>query len=234
MNNNDDKRGFSGLSNLASDTKQSSQPKISQNSPRQSSIQKHDSKKPPSEDGEFFGGASTKDNNGVFFSGILRFLLAIPWQLYLIGCVVGYFYFQSEIKDREISSFQSKLNYYLTKNNESKSLPALKGGVVTIDLESRTIDEMLFSLKEDYKPKSAGEVSFAVGFRCSDQVLGSYSDGASGYQKNCNIYVIDVRSHTWTYAGNFSGSEPPTSKKGGGSRTGSHPVSDYLKNVGVM
>ncbi|MGI2015881.1 hypothetical protein [Shewanella oncorhynchi] len=234
MNNNDDKHGFSGLSSLVSDTERPTQSKAAQNSLQQSAHQEHYSKKLPGEGGEFFGGGPAKENSGVFFSGILKFLLAIPWQLYLIGGVVGYFYFQSEIEDREISSFQSKVNYYVTKNNESKSLPTLKGGVVPIDLASTTVDNMLFRIKEDYKPKSADEVSFVVGFNCSDQVVGSYSDGASGYQKNCDIYVIDVRSHTWAYAGNFMGSEPPTSKKGGGSRTGSHPASDYLRKFGVM
>ena len=138
MNTNDDKHGLSGLSNLVSDTEQSTQSKAAQNSLRQSAYQKHDSKKLPGKGGDFFGGGSAKEKNGILFFGISKFLLAIPWQLYLIG------------------------------------------SVVPIDLASRTVNNMVFRIKEDNKPKSTDEISFVAGFNCSDQVTGSYSEGAYG------------------------------------------------------
>jgi len=234
MTNNDSKRGFSGLSNLTTDTDKITQTQPGNKGDRPLSNQKHDSKVLPGESDTLLGGEVSKEGSVGFFIGIMKLLFAIPWQLYLVGGVVGYFYFQSEIEEREISSFQSKINYYLAKSHDSKSIPALNSSVLPIDLKSKTVDSMIFSIRDGYKPKSAEEVSFVVGFNCSDQVVGTYSDGASGYQKSCDIYVIDVRSHTWAYAGNFSGSEPPSSKEGGGSRTGSHPAQDYLRKAGVL
>lgn len=234
MTNNESKRGFSGLSNLTTDTDKITQAQPGNKGDRPLSNHKHDSRVLPGESEILLGGEVSKEGSGGFFIGIMKFLLAIPWQLYLVGGVAGYFYFQSEIEDREISSFQSKINYYLAKSHDSKNIPPLTSSVLPIDLGSKTVDSMLFRIRDSYKPKSAEDVSFVVGFNCSDQVVGSYSDGASGYQKSCDIYVIDVHSHTWAYAGNFSGSEPPSSKKGGGSRTGSHPAQDYLRRAGVL
>ena len=235
-----DKKGFSRLSDLTSDVEPTSE-KDTSHTPIQergasgiNSDHEHASRKLPREDSDYFARESAKAGSGGFFSGIVKLLLAIPWQLYLVGGVAGYFYFQSGIEDREISSFQSEISYYLSRNNNSNSVPSLMPGVLPVDLGARTVDRMLFRIKDDYKPKSAGDVSYVVGFNCSDEVVGSYSDGASGYQKSCDIYVIDVRSHTWSYVGNFTGSEPPKSKKGSGSRTGSHPAQDYLRRAGVM
>lgn len=178
--------------------------------------------------------ASVKVGSGSRSSGIAKVLLAIPWTVYVAVGVLGYVYIRNEIDDRKINSFQSQISYYLTRNNDSNSVPSLMSGVLPVDLKEGTVARMLFSIKDDYKPKSAGDVSFVVGFNCSDAVVGTYSDGASGYQKSCDIYVIDVRSHTWSYAGNFVGSKPPQSKSGRGSATGSHPAREYLRSAGVM
>lgn len=175
-----------------------------------------------------------KPTSRSFFSGIAKLLRAIPWQFYLIGSIAGYFYYQDAIEDAEIDSFEAKIAHYLTRNADSKSAPSLVPGVLPIDLKTKAIDRMYFRLKDSYQPKSAADVSSVVAFECSDRLVGSYSDGAAGYQKSCDIYVIEVSSHTWNYVGKFTGSEPPNSKKGGGSKTGSHPVKDYLKRLGVM
>jgi hypothetical protein len=178
--------------------------------------------------------ASAKLGSGSRSSGIAKVLLAIPWPIYLAVGVLGYLYIRSEIEDRKINSFQNQISYYLTRNYDSNSVPSLMPGVLPVDLKEGTVTTMLFSIKDEYKPKSAGDVSFVVGFNCSDAVVGTYSDGASGYQKSCDIYVIDVRSHTWSYAGNFVGSKPPQSKSSRGSAKGSHPAWEYLRRAGVM
>ena len=233
-----DKKGFARLSDLASEVES-----ISEQNPSQPPIQdkglsgvnhEHTSKKPPHKDSVASARKLQEERSGGFFSGILKILLAIPWQLYLICGGIAFFCYQDEIKDRTINSFQSEVDYYLIRNNNSSIVPSLTSGVLPIDIETRNVDRMFFQIKDSYKPKDSAGVFYVVGFKCSDEVVGSYSDGAYGYQKSCDIYVINVRSHTWSYAGKFKGSEPPRSKKGGGSRTGSHPAEDYLRRAGVI
>jgi len=238
MGEKDNKRGFAGLSDLTSDVESVSakQYENQAESPSRGNTginREPDSRQLPGE-GNTSSGKSVNPVSGGLFSGIMNLLLAIPWQLYLIGGIAGYFYYQDSMKDRVIDSFQEKIAYYLTRSADSNSIPRLVSGALPVDLETRTVDRMYFQLKDAYKPKSTADVSSVVGFKCSDEVVGSYSDGASGYQKTCAIYVIEVRNHTWSYVGNFTGSEPPNSKKGGGSRTGSHPARDYLRKAGVM
>jgi len=238
MDDKDNKRGFTGLSDLTSDVESvsSKQHENRAASPTRVSTGKNrepDSRQLPGE-GNASGSKSVKPASGGLFSGITKLLLAIPWQLYLVGGVAGYFYYQDTMEDRVIDSFHGKMAYYLTRGTDSNSIPRLAPGVLPVDLKTRAVDRMYFRLKDGYKPKSAADVSSVVGFKCSDEVVGSYSDGASGYQKSCDIYVIEVSNHTWSYVGNFTGTEPPNSKKGSGSRTGSHPAKDYLRKAGVM
>ena len=239
MDDKDNKRGFTGLSDLTSDV-ESVSPKQQVNhaeSPgrvKAEANREPDSRQLPGEGDASSRKSVTPASSGGLFSGITKLLLAIPWQLYLVGGVAGYFYYQDTMEDRVIDSFQGKIGYYLTRSADSNSTPRLIPGVLPVDLKTRAVDRMYFRLKDAYKPKSAADVSSVVGFKCSDEVVGSYSDGASGYQKSCDIYVIEVGNHTWSYVGNFTGSEPPDSKKGSGSRTGSHPARDYLRKAGVM
>jgi|GEM_PF-5713445 len=238
MGDKDNKRGFTGLSDLTSDVESVSSKQHENQAESPSRVKtgincEPDSRQLPGE-GNTSSVKSVNPVSGGLFSGIMKLLVAIPWQLYLMGGVAGYFYYQDSMKDRVIDSFQEKIAYYLTRSANSNSIPRLVPGVLPVDLETRTVDRMYFQLKDGYKPKSAADVSSVVGFKCSDEVVGSYSDGASGYQKTCDIYVIEVRNHTWSYVGSFTGSEPPNSKKGGGSRTGSHPARDYLRKAGVM
>jgi len=238
MGDKDNKRGFTGLSDLTSDVESVSS-KLHDNPAESSSRVKTGINREPDSrqlagEGNVSSGKSVSPVSGGLFSGIMGLLLAIPWQLYLVGGVAGYFYYQDTMQDRVIDSFQSKIDDYLTRKADSNSIPRLAAGVLPVDLGTRTVDRMYFRLKDAYKPKSTADVSSVVGFKCSDEVVGSYSDGASGYQKSCDIYVIDVGNHAWSYVGNFTGSEPPNSKKGSGSRTGSHPARDYLRKAGVM
>jgi len=238
MDDKDNKRGFTGLSDLTSDVESvtSKQHKDQAESPARVKAEVNrepDSRELPGEDNAS-SRKPVKPVSGGLFSGIAKLLLVIPWQLYLVGGIAGYFYYQDTMEDREIDSFQGKIGYYLTRSADSNSTPRLIPGVLPVDLKTRAVDRMYFRLKDAYKPKSAADVSSVVGFKCSDEVVGSYSDGASGYQKSCDIYVIEVGNHTWSYVGNFTGSEPPDSKKGSGSRTGSHPAKDYLRKAGVM
>ncbi len=106
--------------------------------------------------------------------------------------------------------------------------------ILPVDLKTRTVDEMFFSLKEEFKPSSETDVTTIVGFNCEDNSIGSYTDGALAYQKTCQIYLIDTLTQTFSSVGTFAGTEPHSSKKGSGSRTGSHPAKAYLKNNGIM
>ena len=238
MDDKDNKRGFTGLSDLTSDVESVSSKQHKDQAESPARVKAEVNREPDSRQLPGEGNASSrkpvKPVSGGLFSGIAKLLLAIPWQLYLVGGVAGYFYYQDTMEDRVIDSFQGKIGYYLTRSADSNSTPRLIPGVLPVDLKTRAVDRMYFRLKGTYKPKSAADVSSVVGFKCSDEVVGSYSDGASGYQKSCDIYVIEVSNHTLSYVGNFTGSEPPDSKKGSGGRTGSHPARDYLRKAGVM
>ena len=170
---------------------------------------------------------------GKFFSVILGILLLIPLQLYAIAIVGGGLYYYSTSKDRELESFQGEVGYFLRKERETNVARELAPGVLPIDLDSREVDPIYFSLIDTYKPESVSDVTTVVGFRCRNRTVGSYTDGASAYQKNCDIYLIQTSDHSWSHVGNFTGSEPPRTKKGSGSKSGSHPVKDYLRRAGI-
>ncbi len=233
-----EKKGFSSLSDLTSEVNPVSETKTNQahvTDREKNRIEPEPaSRNLPGEGDQFEDTKPVKTSSSGFFTGLMKLLLAIPWQVYLVGGVAGYFYYQHVAEDNTLEKFQGKISYYLTRSIDSNSVPQLVPGILPIDLGTKTVDRMFFRLKDNFKPKSADDVSSVVGFKCSDKLAGSYSDGASGYQKSCDIYVIDVRNHSWAYAGNFTGTEPPDSKKGGGSRTGSHPAKDYLRKAGVM
>ncbi len=218
MDNKNVKKGFSSLNELGSRL-----------DPEAQQSEKNVSLK-PKENKTVFNLTSSIGN---FFSIIFGVLLLIPLQLYAIALVGGGLYYYSTSKDRELEPFKRDLSFFLRKEHETVIVPDLIPGVLPIDLDSREVDAIYFSLKDTYKPKSVSDVSTVVGFKCTNQALGSYTDGTSAYQKSCDIYVIRTSDHSWSRLGTFTGSEPPNTKKGSGSKTGSHPVKDYLRKAGI-
>jgi len=217
MDRKDKKRGFSSLTNLGS--------KIDIETSINDENHVQNKKK---------SAASLKSFIKNFFSVIFGVLLLIPLQLYAIALAGGGLYYYTTSKDRELASYQSKISFYVAKENESDLVPSLVPGILPVDLDRMEADKIYFSLKDTHKPKSSTDVSTVVGFRCSNQVVGRYTDGASAHKKICDIYVIKVSDHTWSYVGKFTGSEPPGTKKGSGSKSGSHPVRNYLRTAGIV
>lgn len=123
MGDKDNKRGFTGLSDLTSDVESVSSKQHENQAESPSRVntginRAPDSRQLPGE-GNTSSGKSVNPVSGGLFSGIMNLLLAIPWQLYLIGGGAGYFYYQDSMKDRVIDSFQEKIAYYLTRSADS-------------------------------------------------------------------------------------------------------------------
>ena len=102
MDDKDNKRGFTGLSGLTSDVESvtSKQHKEQAESPARVKAEVNrepDSRQLPGEDNAS-SRKPVKPVSGGLFSGITKLLLAIPWQLYLVGGVAGYFYYQDTME----------------------------------------------------------------------------------------------------------------------------------------
>ena len=161
------------------------------------------------------------------------FVIMIPIMAY--GGVIdkiGDFVSISKRQDKIIDSYQSNMNYYLQKDNEVNYIPRLTPGVLPVDLDTRRVARIIFAMRDTLKPKSPNDVSSVVAFRCWDRQVGTYGSGSPGYQKTCNIWVIDVRTHSWGNVGTLTGTEPPHRKKGYGPATGSHPALDWIRRNG--
>jgi hypothetical protein len=88
-------------------------------------------------------------------------------------------------------------------------------------------------MDERYKPQDVNEISIILGLDCEDNHVGKYTDNSAALQTSCSAYLIDPQTGVWNDLGRFTGSEPPKSKKGGGSRSGSRPTDAILRKIGV-
>lgn len=150
---------------------------------------------------------------------------------------IGFIFFiiQSDEKDRaalqaELNKYNSNISYYINRTTETNKVN-IQGGVITIDLDKNEVTSLFKHIKPEYQPTDPSNVNTAIAYRCSQVLVGNYTDNSPGYRQVCDIYLVDVNKHSWSFVGKFNGSEPPNSKKGSGDRQGSNPVIDYLKTV---
>jgi len=167
------------------------------------------------------------------FAVLLLILSSIPLIFYLLLGGIGYWFYQDAQKSKVLAPFESSIPSLVKSDINLDSAPEIRGRVLPVDLESYDIDDYFFKIEEEYRPSEPREVSFVIGYSCFKSRVGSYSDGAAAYQNSCAIRIIDVK-HRATYSvGTLLGSEPPASKEGGGSKSGSDPMQKYLRDLGI-
>jgi hypothetical protein len=90
---------------------------------------------------------------------------------------------------------------------------------------------LLFSLPESLVPTHSEEVKYVVWFSCTKAAVGTYTDGATGYQQTCEVKMIDRANRIIVAKETFAGEMPPQTKTHPGDSSGGRPdggMREYL------
>ena len=110
--------------------------------------------------------------------------------------------------------------------------PYIVGKVIVIDVNQHSIATLQnnYSL-HDISATNSQEVRTIIWLDCKEQVAGSYQSGATAFQTNCTLTIIDKSAKTIVGVKTFTGEEPPTvNPKWGVDWHGSAPSDDAMMN----
>lgn len=103
----------------------------------------------------------------------------------------------------------------------------LDGKVVIVNTDKNEIERtLLFSLPESLVPIHPEEVKYVVWFSCTKAAVGTYTDGATGYQQTCEVKVIDRANRLIVAKETFAGGMPDQTKTHSGDSSGGRPDGD--------
>ena len=108
----------------------------------------------------------------------------------------------------------------------------IRGKIAIINRETRTLDQLHFSLPEELRATRAGEVGTVVWLDWGTELRGYYTTGGGAYRHTCAMTVIDYTLRAKIATRNFRGSEPPEVIRGYGAGYGDKPdIVAHLLNL---
>ena len=233
-----DNRGFTGLSDLTTDITDVKS-KSSRSSEPQSAINQRAA---PEKD--LYNSTISNQRDEVpqgpsaitiFFRKLFELLLSIPLIFYIGGGVVLFIYIDDQKEKNALKPFNENMASILKITDKSNYRISPTGKTLPVNLATRTVDKAYFSISERFRPTSIDEITTIIGYdKCTENVIGEYTDGADAIQISCNIFIIDKNTGKWTFAGNIEGGEPPQTKKGAGNRKGRKPIYTYLTRLNML
>jgi hypothetical protein len=112
--------------------------------------------------------------------------------------------------------FGSHIEEYLhfSELERSPNLRKFAGKIVVINLTEEKLDPLYFSLSKEIRANNASEVGTVVWLNCTNQVAGTYRDGAKGFQSRCVVTIIDKGTASIIDRATLNGPPPPYTKSG--------------------
>jgi hypothetical protein len=163
-----------------------------------------------------------------------RFANMVP-LLIIVGifAILGIgFVVNQTVRGVQSDPFKNNLAEYTNTGSFKEQVgatPYIKGKIVVVNKADIKVDDPYFDLPEDVKAVKPEEVGTIVWVTYDPRLVGRYTNGAAGYQYTATVTVIDKANGTIVGRSSFTGSEPPSTKKGSGDAYGSKP-SDDIKN----
>ncbi len=132
-------------------------------------------------------------------------------------------------------TIESHLGQYLSIKPASGAVdnPYIAGKVVVVNRTDRSIDELShwYNDNADFDKLRANtpkEVGTVIWLDYTDQAFGSYTDGATAYQSECKLTIIDKAQNIIVGEYTIDGPEPPATKSGSGDVHAARPGSDAI------
>lgn len=113
-------------------------------------------------------------------------------------------------RDR-IGPFKDQMTGYLNdqvKGSAPGNTP-VKGKMVAVSAQAKGLDDIHFSLSSSVKANSPEEVKTVVRVNSGSNMVGRYSNGATGHRYFCHVQVIDWTTRMVVADRSFEGSMPP-------------------------
>ena len=150
-----------------------------------------------------------------------------------VVAVIAFFVYRGIKTSAYLKPFKalSEQNLALTNLKEDTGAAYINRKLITVDKDTKEIDRLFLKLDKELRPESPEDVGTVIWLDWGRSTYGSYTDGAKAYRKTCQITVIDLDKGLIVDRRSFSGSKPPGSKSGGGSRSGSKPTREVIKYI---
>jgi len=158
--------------------------------------------------------------------------------LFLAALLVAGVYFgvRGLIRHPQVKPFAGHLSAYASLSGLQRAADGayISGKVIAIDKERSKVDSVFFSLPKDLRATMPEEVGTVIWLEWDERIVGTYTDGAKGYQITCQVTVIDKDNAAIVASQSFAGSRPPGTKSGSGSRSGSKPTGDIVQFITAL
>jgi hypothetical protein len=151
----------------------------------------------------------------------------IPILIVVIGVSgVGYFLVRHFDQSRFTAPFQPVLPEYLAMRPEDKepSGGVCKGGIITINVASKQIDDLYFDLPDAFKARDPESVKTVVFLSWRKEEAGLYDNGRLAYKYFCMVEMVDRETKELLQRGTFGGLAPPNRLKRLESGEGTKPT----------
>jgi len=155
-----------------------------------------------------------------------------------VAALVGWLLLRQAKRGTEKAPFEPFLGDYTKAvdgaDEGEEAAASLVGKVVVIDRKEQEVDDLQFDLPEEIRARQPEEVGTVVWLDWGRETQGGYTDGTAAYVQTCTVTVI--HREKWEVLGTtvFRGSDPPSFKKGGGSRSGSKPTDEVVRFLAAL
>lgn len=184
-----------------------------------------------------YGFLTERTSWGMTINVVLALIAAIG---ILAGALSGY----QTLMATPTIPFQSHIDEYLALGLSSNTHPPeyaspnpIRGKIVTVDVNSKSIDPLFLKLPENLKAKRPDEVGTVVFLTRGTYLIRSYTDGSNDFASTCDVTVVDMSSGAIIATNHFIGKSPPLNNFSGGSRedtVGPAPddqILEFLENI---
>lgn len=139
--------------------------------------------------------------------------------------------YQDKVSDLNSHISEYSVEYPCINNSKLK----IQKGIVVINMNSNSLDNLFEQLPDSIKTYQHAKVKTVIQIWTNENVVGSYTDGASGIQRSITYKIIDFDDSVCFLSGELTGSHPPYQKRHGGNAYGSDPKDELkqliLKNI---
>ena len=128
-----------------------------------------------------------------------------------VGAVVGiYFGWQARQAARQ-APFMAHMDEYLAqptgKLNDAIG-GYVRGKVITINVDTKAIDDLYLSLNSKYQPNSPEDVGTVVWLKYGEHDVAALTNGGKTYAVTCDVTVIDLAQSVIVAEKQFTGDDP--------------------------
>jgi hypothetical protein len=146
--------------------------------------------------------------------------------------IAGFAAYRGCTRSRAEAPFRDRFAHYIAVPDEREPGECyLRGKVVVVNLTDKGLDSLHFRIPDALRARQPDEVGTVVLVHREDRQAGTYTDGAPGYVRACDMTIVDEVRRTVAGTVAVEGSHPPPAKTGHGAQYGSEPDDEALAQL---